>query len=239
MHVELEHEEADWIDFPGVRHTLERWGLLAPGSTRSEVVEKGLRVSKFIAAAKEPVEATIHYLNHRDADLVVLATHQREGVSRWTHRAVAEPIARRAKTMTLFVPHGQNGFISLADGAVSLQRIVIPVDSTPHPQAAAWVAAQLVQTLEVSDAILTLVYVGAEGDMPSVQQVDHPEVTWERVVRKRPVVEQILEVGNACEADLIVMATAGRHGFLDALRGSTSEQIVRRATCPVLAIPIA
>ncbi len=38
------------------------------------------------------------------------------------------------------------------------------------------------------------------------------------------------------EVDLIVMATAGRDGFLDALRGSVTEQVLRRAPCPVLAV---
>jgi nucleotide-binding universal stress UspA family protein len=32
------------------------------------------------------------------------------------------------------------------------------------------------------------------------------------------------------------MPTAGKHGFLVALRGSTTEQVVQRASCPVLAI---
>jgi nucleotide-binding universal stress UspA family protein len=39
------------------------------------------------------------------------------------------------------------------------------------------------------------------------------------------------------DADLIVMATAGHQGALDALRGSTTERVVRQATCPVLAVP--
>jgi hypothetical protein len=34
----------------------------------------------------------------------------------------------------------------------------------------------------------------------------------------------------------VVMATQGHHGFLDALRGSTTERIVRHAACPVLAV---
>ncbi len=36
--------------------------------------------------------------------------------------------------------------------------------------------------------------------------------------------------------DLIVMTTAGWHGFFDVLRGSTTEQIVEHARCPVLAV---
>jgi nucleotide-binding universal stress UspA family protein len=33
------------------------------------------------------------------------------------------------------------------------------------------------------------------------------------------------------------MATEGRHGFLDAVRGSTTERVLREAGCPVLAVP--
>jgi len=40
------------------------------------------------------------------------------------------------------------------------------------------------------------------------------------------------------EADLIVMATDGRNGFLDGLRGSHSERILRYGAAPLLTIPI-
>jgi len=38
-------------------------------------------------------------------------------------------------------------------------------------------------------------------------------------------------------ADLVVLATAGREGVFDAMRGSTSERIVRAVACPVLSVP--
>ena len=41
------------------------------------------------------------------------------------------------------------------------------------------------------------------------------------------------------EANLIVMPTEGRHGVFDALRGSTTERVLRRVRCPVLAVPAA
>jgi nucleotide-binding universal stress UspA family protein len=52
-----------------------------------------------------------------------------------------------------------------------------------------------------------------------------------------PIVERLLGIARDQHVDLIAMPTAGRHGFLDALRGSTTEQVLRRAPCPVLAIP--
>lgn len=38
-------------------------------------------------------------------------------------------------------------------------------------------------------------------------------------------------------ADLIVMGTRGNHGFLDAIRGSTFERVLRGAKRPLLTVP--
>jgi len=35
-----------------------------------------------------------------------------------------------------------------------------------------------------------------------------------------------------------VMTTEGPDGFLDALRGSTSEQVLRKARCPIVNLPV-
>jgi nucleotide-binding universal stress UspA family protein len=51
------------------------------------------------------------------------------------------------------------------------------------------------------------------------------------------IIEVILQTARATEADLIVMSTEGHNGFLDALRGSHSEQVLRQCACPLLAIP--
>ncbi len=69
-------------------------------------------------------------------------------------------------------------------------------------------------------------------------QLTGPEGKREEVTGlEGPTVEAILSAANAYLADLVVMPTAGRHGFLDALRGSTTEQVLRRAPCPLLALP--
>ena len=52
-----------------------------------------------------------------------------------------------------------------------------------------------------------------------------------------PVVDAITAEADATDADLVVMTTEGRHGFLDALRGSTTEAVLRRANRPLLAVP--
>ena len=108
-------EDEEWADFPGVRDTLERWGLLPAGSPRAAVPQIGIDVRKVIAQHTNPVKAVLRYLDAHAADLIVLATHQHEGRAHWLRHSVAEPVARRAAQMTLFIPGGCAGFVS-ADG---------------------------------------------------------------------------------------------------------------------------
>ena len=53
------------------------------------------------------------------------------------------------------------------------------------------------------------------------------------------MVSIILQTAEEQQADLIAMPTAGHHGFLDAMRGSTTERVVRHAPRPVLSVPAA
>jgi nucleotide-binding universal stress UspA family protein len=57
----------------------------------------------------------------------------------------------------------------------------------------------------------------------------------ERVVTGRPH-EEIVGVAGELQADLIVMGVHGRAVLTHAIFGSTTNQVVRHATCPVLSV---
>ncbi len=166
--------DSEWTDFPGVRETLERWGLLPAGSPRSAVPQLGIDVRKVIAQQSDPVKAVLRYLGDHSADLIVLATHQHEGRAHWLRQSVAEPIARRAAQMTLFIPGGSAGFVSAEDGSVSLEHILIPVAVTPRPQPAIEAAARLAARLNCPRGTFTLLHVGDPDTMPTVRCPDVP-----------------------------------------------------------------
>jgi nucleotide-binding universal stress UspA family protein len=241
MHVQRnpkrQRSERHWTDFPGVRETLARWGILPEGARREDVGKTGLRVAKILASSADPVKSIMRHLEHHPADLIVLATHQREGLARWMHKPVAEKIARRSGAMTLFVPRDGKGFIAPADGAVTLKKILIPVDRAPDPQSALDKAAGLARGLGCRQAEFALLHVGAEDELPALDTSYYTGWRWERIVRQGDVVGTILQVEGDWSPDLMVLVTEGRLDFLDALRGSTTERVLRGARCPVLAIP--
>jgi nucleotide-binding universal stress UspA family protein len=239
MHIESKPGAASWDKFPHVRDTLAEWGLLPPGSDRQAVAALGLRIDKVLAPGSNPARAILEFLDNRPADLLVLSTHQAgSGIAGWHRGGIAEPLARHARMLTLFVPTLIDGFVSRKDGVVQLQRVLIPMDREPDPRPAIEAVADIGRALGCRTMAVTLVYVGAEADMPQVTVPIQDGWTWNSVARPGDPVEQILRVATEQPADLIAMTTQGHQGFLDALRGSTTERVLRAARCPVLAVPV-
>ncbi len=236
LHVS-EGRGGSWTDFPGVRETLERWGRLPTNSERADVLQLGIEVQKVQMIHDDPIESITSHLEEHGSDLVILATDQQKSGVQWFNRSVATSVARKSREMTLFLPKGHKGFVSPDDGSISLENILIPVASVPSAQSAVHAAAMLVSGLHCESGMLTLLHVGEDGTMPSTACPEVAGWRWNRITRNGEVIEVIHQAVREIDADLIVMATDGRNGFLDALRGSHSERVLQECSCPLLTIP--
>ena len=234
IHVSDE-DQREWTELPQVRETLTRWKLLPAGSAPSAVVELGIDVAKVIGRGSDPVNGVLGYIEQYGGDMIVLATHH-HGLD-WLYHSISEPVARKSAEMTLFVPADTRGFVSVADGSVSLCNILIPIATTPRPEPAIAGAARLIEQLKCGSGKFTLLHVGENGSAPNIVTPDVTGWTWHRITSQGNVIEVILETARQLDVDLILMSTNGRAGFLDALRGSHSERVLRHAPCPLLAIP--
>ena len=237
LHV-LTDETSEWSHFPGIRETLERWGALPKGSEKADVGKLGIKAAKVMAKKDEPVDAVINYLENNPTDLIVLSTSKHDGRIPWLGKSVAEPVTRKAGEMTLLIPGDVEGFVSHKDGSVNLNRILIPIARTPRPEPALNAAARLVQKWNCSEGTFVLLHVGNSNTMPAVRLPEVPGWTWQKELRTGEVIEGIVNAAKEHKADLIALATDGRNGFLDALRGSHSERILRYGVAPLLTIPV-
>jgi len=230
-------DQVSWKDFPGVRQTLERWGELPKDSPARALAELGMAVEKVAGHGAKPLKTITNYLNENPAQLVVLSSQGREGIPRFLKPSFAEPIARKTRAMTLFVPSHTSGFVDGDTGRVTLDRILIPIDQKPRPGPAIELARALVRALDDDGGVFDLLYVGEKGQAPAVKLPDEMGWTSEKHYENGDTVEAILRVAEKKRAELIVMTTRGPLGILDSLRGTTTEKVVRGANCPVLAIP--
>jgi Universal stress protein family. len=85
---------------------------------------------------------------------------------------------------------------------------------------------------------IVLLHVG-EGPMPALERPVDPQLRFREERRSGNVIDEIELAARELAVELIAMTTDGRDGFLGVIgRGSHTEQVVRRAPCPVLAVPV-
>lgn len=203
------------------------------------------------------VTAILHEARSLPADLIVMGTHGHSGFERFLLGSVAEKTLRKATCPVLTIPPA-------APDAPARPRpfesILCAIDFSPASLKALDYAVLLA---EESGKRLTLVHVfDWDEDRLLPEQFDkatrdirdeHRQATLEKL---RALVPEEVRVWCDCQemtatgrpheevvlaaaglnADLIVMGAHGRRAADLLLLGSTTNQVVRHATCPVLTI---
>jgi nucleotide-binding universal stress UspA family protein len=193
------------------------------------------------------------------SDLIVMGTHGHGGFDRWMLGSVTEKILRKATCPVLTVPPSVGE--PTGDAVTMLKRILCPMDFSDSSLKALEYALSLAKE---ADAELLLIHV-IEGlaEVTHWQQPTNPSIveylqlsernalarlrevvpknasTWstpkEILMTGKPY-EEILRVARDEHVHLIVMGVYGRNPIDLMFFGSTTNHVVRAATCPVLTL---
>lgn len=237
MHVGDGGHHDNWSAFPHIRETLAGWNLVDPDIAPQDLERlTGLRVAKIEATGGNPVKVMTHYLDDHDVSMIVMATQGRTGMAAVTHPSVARELARRVKRPFLFVREGVPGFI-MPDGQLKLDHVLIPVDDKPDPQLALDAVVRFTRQWEGTVGTLEALHVGDTSMRSTLFVPDLEGTTLKSTAREGQPEEVIPTVASDHKADLVVMVYAGPDRLAEKLTGSTTEQVMRAAPCPVLALP--
>ena len=193
----------------------------------------------------------LEHASSSQADLIVMGTHGLGGFERLMLGSVAEKVLRKATCRVMTVPPA-----TVTTAKVPYTRLLCPVDFSDSSLTALRFAYSLA---EEADANLTILHV---VDWPDdgllTQRFDKPEfrrrvedearsrlealVTDDVRVWCKPSTKvaygkpyrEILQAAEGEGADLIVIGVRGRNALDLTVFGSTTNQVVRRAPCPVL-----
>ena len=236
LHVS-QYDAAEALAFPHAQRLLAQWGLSGEDDPPWMIANKlGIEVENIRIKLQEPTQAIVDFLSEHGSDLVVIATHGRDGVSHWLQGSVAEGVFRRSAIPTLFIAPGARGFVDQVSGDVQLKRVLIPVDFSPPPYRAIEAIQRFGRLLTGANIAVDLLHVGeAAPPLRAASSSALPPV----ILRSGNVVTSIVDAAIEFDVDFIGMPTAGHHGVLDALRGSTTERVIRHAPCPVFALSAA
>jgi nucleotide-binding universal stress UspA family protein len=237
LHVRTENEPPPMkSEFPHVRDVLVAWNKLGEDAQGAAIeTELGLRLSSVTVPARNARTGILDFLEDHPCDLVVLATHEHKGLGHWFDISVEQTVLRKARVMSLFLRDGERRFVDPKTGRLALGKVLVPIDDSLACVPAVRRIRMFVR-LFAPWARVQLLHVGERA--PNLLDEDGKSLNLPIIIRKGPVVETILEVAENVHAELIAMPTAGRHGLLDALRGSTTARVLDDARWPLLAIPV-
>jgi hypothetical protein len=106
---------------------------------------------------------------------------------------------------------------------------LLEADHSPVPYRAIETARNFPHALTGVDIKMGLLHVGRTA--PAIHDPNNSIM-----LRYGNVVQTIVDAAVEYDVDFICMPTAGHHGLLDAMRGSTTERVLRHTPCPLLAI---
>lgn len=245
------------IPAPAPPHEM-REAMLADLKRFAESVSAAGAEMRFEARPGGAVRAILDEAKAVSADFIVLGTHGRGGLDRLVLGSVTEKVLRKASCPVLTVPPPVSA--PSADALTLFKRILCPIDFSEPSITALSYGVSLAQE---ADAQLLLLHV-IEG-MPDSDRWKQPNpfiVEYLRVSEKEALARlraavpkeastwchpeellatgkpyrEILRVARERDVHLIVMGVHGRNPLDLMFLGSTTNHVVRAATCPVLTL---
>jgi nucleotide-binding universal stress UspA family protein len=237
-----------------------------PQLSEDEITEEVRRFTQPVAGSVpiqivvregNPVYEIVGQAARMQADLLVLGTHGRSGFERLFLGSVTEKVLRKVACPTLTVPPHEK----VPADPVSFKKILCPVDFSAPSTRALQYALSLAKEADARLMVLHVLesYVDAVK-LSEVSQFTVPEFeqhrkddaierlkalipadarewcTPEEVVITGKPHREIVRVASDAGADLIVMGVHGRGAVDLMVFGSTTNQLLREAKCPILTL---
>ena len=196
------------------------------------------------------------------ADMIIIASHGHSGFKHLMLGSVAEKIVRHSECPVLVVREATRGPIRTATEGIVLERILVPVDFSECAKEGAKYAS-VFATQVGADLLLINVtsppnYTALDANVipPDWQQLLETAqlaaadkldemvnflplvgISAETQVAVGTPIEELVSATARPDIDLVIISTHGYTGLRHVLLGSTAEQLVRLAHCPMLVVP--
>jgi nucleotide-binding universal stress UspA family protein len=212
----------------------------------------------------DPVAAILFAADLYEADVISICTHGVSGLRHALVGSVAEAVMRRSNVPILITratakPAGQ--------GTEPYRKILVPLDGTPFAEAAlSYLSREHIggqaevillqavprvmppfasgligdaasQIYREADAETRQHLQGAEAYLHAKSTAAPRQGAWGIRATIGVAGQEVLASAHSEHADLIVLATHGRHGLERLLHGSVTRELLRHADVPVLILP--
>ena len=207
-----------------------------------ERLEKSGVRARYVVRVGSPVGVILEVAEEQKATMIAMATHGDSGVSRFLFGSVAEAVMRKSPVPLLLLrPFWSYEIVPpVRPEQAPIRNLLLPVDGSDLSMQALPGVIEFAELFETRLVLLRVLEekedkAEAEKQLAALAKtIEKKGVETMALVDKGDPVEQILKAARFHEIDLIAMTTHGRSGFSRVVTGSVTEQILRKATVPLL-----
>ena len=220
-----------------------RRSVRAAAKHASEFAHKhlpALVAHRVMVVEDDPVSAILKTQQDVGAELIAMGTHGRGVLARVRLGSIAESVLHQAEVPVITVgPHTK-----LPPTVEAIRRVLCPVNYSPSSQTALDLAAALAAG---TGAELIVAHIDETPLGKSAQDSLQQLCDWipatvrahcavKEVVKEGSAAEQIVEEAVKSHADILVIGAQPQSLLGAVLLGSTTELVIRSASCPVLSV---
>ncbi|HEU4887259.1 MAG TPA: universal stress protein [Thermoanaerobaculia bacterium] len=201
------------------------------------------RLYEIALSIGQPIPAIIDAARKRHADLIVIGTHLRRGWRRALLGSVSDGVLHASPCPVLTVASREHPLG--VTGRPGISRILCPVNFTDAGRDGLQFAAHVAETF---GAELVAVHVIEPEDLTDAVMTEEalrqwiaPELqnlwSYRQLIARGGAAERVLDCADDVGADLVVAGAQHRLFRDTTVIGTTTERLIRFASCPVLIVP--
>ncbi len=204
-----------------------------------------------LAPTGKPAAEVVAASEDADVRFIVMATHGRSGFKRWRLGSVADRVVRSASKPTVLVSPSED-----EQPLGSIEKIVVPLDGSELSEGALPVAVEIARqcgaSLQLLRAVTALVPITPlalnvaydDANRAAAAAADAYLARAGEQAEGVPVTTSVVRghtssaiIDAAADADMVIMASHGRGGFMRFALGSVADAVTRGSAKPVMVVP--
>ena len=203
---------------------------------QSFIQEAGDKAETATKESSDLAQGIVEGATDHGADVIVMGRRGKRGLARMMVGDATVKVIGNARCPVLVVPRA---------GRLWEKRVLLATDGSKYSEAASRAAGHLAKQAGLPITVVSVVTSShsearrAEAKAAVAAKVEflkHMGVEVDgRVVEGRPD-DAIVKTAEDVGADLIVLGSHGRTGFVNVLLGSVAERVIGQAVCPVLVV---
>ena len=195
-----------------------------------------------VTRTDNPAEGIIKYARLKGFPLIIMASHGRSGISRWTVGSVADTVVRSSSFQPVMLIRAKHSHSDIRDKRL-IKKALVPLDGSARSESVVPYIMEMASSLQMELTFFQVVletnhtYIDAEAYLQSVCiKYEDKSVNTNYKINVGAIAENIIDFADEFTFDIVAMSTRGASKNDVLSIGSIAQKVFLGGNTPLLLI---